>query len=160
LGVPALVVIAAVVVALFTFLAMATRLGRYSYAIGGDESIARVAGIPVDRYKVIIFTIAGLTAGLAGVLLTVRLGVGDVSVGSGQLFLTLAAIVLGGTLLSGGRGGPLHTVVGVLLLVVLGNGLLLSGASAYVQQAAQGLIIVVAVIASGWTARDRLRVIK
>lgn len=160
LGVPVMVVFAAVVVVVFTVLAKMTALGRHAYAVGGDEQVARVAGIRVARVKIAVLTLAGLTTGLAGVLATTRLGVGTVNVGSGQLFLTLAAIVLGGTLLSGGRGGPVNTVIGVLLLVVLGNGLLLSGASPYVQQAAQGLIIIVAVIASGWSGRDRLRVVK
>lgn len=159
-GIPVVVVFAIVVVVLFTIIARSTSLGRHAYAIGGDEAVARVAGIRVNRVKLVIFTLAGLAAALAGVLATVRLGVGTVNVGQGQLFLTLAAIVLGGTLLSGGRGGPLHTVVGVLLLVVISNGLLLSGANPYVQQAAQGLIIIVAVIASGWGGRGRLRVVK
>jgi ribose transport system permease protein len=159
-GVPAVIVFAVAAVVVTTVICRYTKLGRSAYAIGGDEQISRVAGIPVDRFKVVIFVLAGLLSGLGGVLATIRLGVGDVSVGSGQLFLTLSAVVLGGTLLSGGRGGPLHTVVGVLILVVLGNGLLLSGASPYVQQAAQGLIIIVAVIATGWPARNRLRVVK
>ncbi|WP_154676227.1 ABC transporter permease [Amycolatopsis benzoatilytica] len=160
LGLPIVVLIALFVVAAVAVLCRVTVLGRYAYAIGGDEQIARLAGIHVGRYKIAIFTLAGLLSGFGGVLATIRLGVGDVSVGSGDLFLTLSGVVLGGTLLSGGRGGPLHTVVGVLLLTVLGNGLLLSGASPYLQQAAQGVVLVAAVIAAAWPARDRLRVIK
>ncbi len=160
LGLPVTVLIAAVVVIVVALACRGTVLGRYAYAIGGDEQIAAVAGIRVGRYKIAVFAIAGLLSGLGGVLATIRLGVGDVTVGSGNLFLTLSAVVLGGTVLSGGRGGPLHTVAGVLLLTVLGNGLLLSGASPYLQQAAQGVILVVAVIATAWPARDRLRVVK
>lgn len=160
LGLPVVVVFALAAVAVTVVLCKGTRLGMHTYAIGGDESTSRLAGVPVGRTKIILFAVAGLLSGLGGVLATIRLGVGDVSVGSGSLFLTLSAVVVGGTLLSGGRGGPLHSLVGVLLLVVLGNGLLLSGASPYIQQGAQGLIIVVAVIATGWPARSRLRVVK
>lgn len=159
-GLPIVVLIALAAVAVTVLLCRSTCLGRYAYAIGGDEQIARLAGIRVARFRIAVFVLAGLASGLGGVLATIRLGVGDVGVGTGNLFLTLSAVVLGGTLLSGGRGGPVHTVVGVLLLTVLGNGLLLSGASPYLQQAAQGVILVVAVIATAWPARDRLRVVK
>ncbi|MFW0797548.1 ABC transporter permease [Gordonia sp. CPCC 205515] len=160
LGIPIIVVFAVVALFITLFICKFTPLGTHTYAIGGDEAISKVTGINVSRTKVILFTIAGIMSGLGGVLATIRLGVGDVGVGSGNLFLTLSAVVVGGTLLSGGRGGPLHSLVGILLLVVLGNGLLLSGASPYVQQGAQGVIIVAAVIATGWPARNRLRVVK
>ncbi|GAA4387351.1 ABC transporter permease [Tsukamurella soli] len=160
LGVPIIVVFAVIAVLITWFLCTATSLGTFTYAVGGDEGISRVTGIKVARTKVILFTIAGIMSGFAGVLATIRLGVGDVGVGSGNLFLTLSAVVVGGTLLSGGRGGPLHSVVGILLLVTLGNGLLLSGASPYIQQGAQGIILVAAVIATAWPARTRLGVVK
>lgn len=160
LGIPIIVVFAVAALLLTWFLCRCTSLGTQTYAVGGDEGVSKVTGINVTRTKIVLFTIAGLMSGLAGVLATIRLGVGDVGVGSGNLFLTLSAVVVGGTLLSGGRGGPLHSLVGILLLVVLGNGLLLSGASPYIQQGAQGVIIVAAVIATGWPARNRLRVVK
>lgn len=160
LGVPIIVVFAILALAATWVLCKYTRLGTHTYSIGGDEEVSRIAGVRVTRTKVILFSIAGAFSGFAGVLATIRLGVGDVGVGSGNLFLTLSAVVVGGTLLSGGRGGPLHSLVGVLLLVVLGNGLLLSGANPYIQQGAQGLIIVIAVIATGWPVRERLRVVK
>jgi len=160
LGLPVVVVFAFAAVVVTTLLCKGTRLGLHTYAIGGDEATSRLAGVPVGRTKIFLFAIAGLLSGLGGVLATIRLGVGDVNVGSGSLFLTLSAVVVGGTLLSGGRGGPLHSLVGVLILVVLGNGLLLSGASPYIQQGAQGLIIVLAVIVTGWPVRRRLRVVK
>ncbi|MDV6270882.1 ABC transporter permease [Rhodococcus globerulus] len=160
LGIPVVVVFAIGAVVLTTVLCKWTRFGIHTYAIGGDEAISRVAGIRVARVKIALFVLAGLFSALGGILATIRLGVGEVGVGDGNLFLTLSAVVVGGTLLSGGRGGPLHSVVGVLLLIVLGNGLLLSGANPYVQQGAQGLIIVLAVIATGWPARKRLRIVK
>lgn len=160
LGIPVITTFAIVAVLVTTVICKRTRLGMRTYAIGGDEGVAAMTGVRVGRTKVVLFTLAGLFSGLGGVLATIRLGVGDVSVGDGSLFLTLSAVVVGGTLLSGGRGGPLHSLIGILLLVVLGNGLLLSGASPYIQQGAQGLIIVVAVVATAWPARDRLRIVK
>lgn len=160
LGIPIIVFFAIIALLITWFLCSSTSLGTSAYAIGGDEAVSRVTGINVTRTKIILFTIAGIFSGFAGVLATIRLGVGDVGVGSGNLFLTLSAVVVGGTLLSGGRGGPIHSLVGVLLLVVLGNGLLLSGASPYIQQGAQGLILIGAVIATGWPARTRLGVVK
>ena len=159
-GVPIVIVFAVAALLLTWIVCRRTKLGMHVYAIGGDEAVSRLAGVDVRRTKLIVFVLAGAFSGLAGVLATVRLGVGDVGVGSGSLFLTLSAVVVGGTLLSGGRGGPLHSLVGVLLLVVLGNGLLLSGASPYIQQGAQGLIIVGAAVVAAWPNRNRLRIVK
>lgn len=159
-GVPRVVFIAAVVLALGYFLQRFTKVGRYAYVIGGDEQIARLSGIPIARFKVAAFVVSGTAAGLAGVMAAARLGVGDVQIGSGQLFATITAVVVGGTLLTGGRGGVLQTLVGTLLISVLANGLILSGVSPYVQKAVQGVVIVAAVAATMWTARNRIRVVK
>ncbi|GAA4966734.1 ABC transporter permease [Pseudonocardia tropica] len=159
-GIPLFALVAVLVVVLAVVTCRSTRFGRTVLAVGGDERIARLAGLPTGRVKIAVFTLAGIASGLAGVLATIRLGAGDVAVGSGTLFLTLSAVVLGGTLLAGGRGGPLHTVAGVFLLVVLGNGLLLLGAEPWVQQAVQALILVAAVVAGATPVRHRMRVIK
>ncbi|PZU01537.1 MAG: ABC transporter permease [Gordonia sp. (in: high G+C Gram-positive bacteria)] len=160
LGVPKSVIVAAVVVALGWAICRYTRLGRYAYSIGGDEAVTRLSGINVSRYKIGIFAFAGTCFGLAGILGAIRLGVGDVGVGEGSLFLGISAVVLGGTLLSGGRGGMLQSMVGVAILVVLGNGLILIGASVYWQQGIQAAVIIIAVTLTGWSSRERLRVIK
>lgn len=152
--VAALAVLVAVVVQRYTL------LGRYAFAIGGGAEIARQSGVPVGRYKVAVFAMAGAFTGLAGAMTTIRTGVGAVDAGNGRLFGTIAAVVIGGTLLSGGRGGVGRSVIGVLLLVVLGNGMILVGISSYVQQAVQGLIIVLAVFVTMWRHRERMRVIK
>jgi len=159
-GIPRVVFVAVVVLAIGYFLQRFTKVGRYAYVIGGDEQIARLSGIPIPRFKVAAFVVSGTAAGLAGVLAATRLGVGDVQIGSGQVFATVTAVVVGGTLLSGGRGGVPQTLVGALLISVLANGLILSGVSPYVQQAVQGVVIVAAVAATGWTARKRIRVVK
>jgi ribose transport system permease protein len=137
-----------------------TRAGRYAYVIGGGEDVARLSGINVARYKTIIFVFAGSLMGLAAAMNSLRLGVGAVDVGSGRLFTTIAAVVIGGTLLSGGRGGVLHSVVGVFIMTVLANGMILTGVPSPVQRAVQGVIIVMAVVATTWPHRERLRVIK
>lgn len=160
LGVSNGVLVAVIVVALTVVVVRFTKLGRNALAIGADESLARLNSIPVNRYKVYVFTVAGLVSAVGGILATMRIGNGIVEVGSGQLFFTTAAVVVGGTLLSGGRGGPLQSVVGVLLLTVINNGLVLSGASPIIQQAIAGVVIIAAVVLAGLRQRSRLRIIK
>jgi ribose transport system permease protein len=151
----------AVGVLVLAFLAQRyTRFGRYNYAIGGGEEIARLSGVSVRRFKVMAFVIAGLLFAVAAVLTAARAGYGNVSLGQGSLFSGVAAVVIGGTLLSGGVGGVLQSTVGVLILAVLSNGMVLSGVDPFVQQIIQGAIIVVAVILSTWPLHERMRVIK
>lgn len=160
LGISKLAFIALGCLLLAMLLQRYTSFGRAAYAIGGDEQIARSSGLKIRRFKVAAFTFAGLMAGLAGVMAASRLGVGKVDAGLGQLFPTVAAVVIGGTLLTGGRGGVLHTLVGVSILAVLANGLVLIGVDPYIRQGIEGLIIVAAVAAGGWHLRSRTRVIK
>ncbi|MEO3887062.1 ABC transporter permease [Nonomuraea sp. B5E05] len=160
LGVSRLVTIAVLVAVAGAVLLRYTRIGRHVYGIGGAEDLMRLAGIRVDTYKTLAFVIAGALAGLAGLMATAQLGVGNANAGADRLFPALSAVVLGGTHLAGGRGGVLQSVLGVLVLVVLGNGMILSGVGPYVQQAVVGAVIIVAVVATGWGARDRLRVVK
>ena len=131
-----------------------TRVGRYAYAIGGNEDLARLSGVAVGRYKVMIFTFAGLCFGLGGVLTAARIGQGTANVGSGTLFATVTAVVVGGTALTGGTGGVLQSLVGVLFVTTLNNGMILVGIHPFVQQAVQGLLIIVAVALT----MDRARV--
>ena len=137
-----------------------TRIGRYTYAIGDNELIARHNGVPVNRYKILVFTIAGACSGMAGILGTMELGSAPARIGIGTLFLTIAAVVIGGTSLGGGRGGILRTAVGVLLLTVLNNGLILSGVSPNVQSGVSGGILIIAIVAAAWPYRGRLRIVK
>ena len=160
LGVSRLALLALAVLLLGYLVQRYTRVGRTILLVGGDEQIARLAGLPVARYKVWAFVLAGSAAGLAGVMAATRLGVGDVQIGSGQLFATITAVVVGGTLLSGGRGGVPQTLVGVLLISVLANGLILVGVDPAIQRSVQGVVIVVAIAATVWTQRRRTRVVK
>ncbi|TWH04715.1 ribose transport system permease protein [Nocardioides sp. J9] len=137
-----------------------TRLGRYAYAIGGAEEVLALSGVRVAPYKVAVFTLAGAFYGLGGVMVTSQLGAGLVQAGKGYDFAAITAAVVGGTLLTGGRGGVLHSAVGVLLIVVLTNGLVQIGISPYWQGGVQGLIVVAAVAAAVIPQRRRNQVVK
>lgn len=137
-----------------------TRLGRTIYAIGAGEPQLELAGVNVHRYKIAAFAASGFLAGLAALMTTAQIGGGDAAAGDGRLFPAVSAVVIGGTLLSGGRGGIKHSVVGVLLLAVLENGMMHLGVSVYLQQAVVGLVVVAVVTIAGWQSRAVLRVIK
>lgn len=160
IGLTRLTFVAVAVVVVGVLIQRYTRLGRYARAIGGAEELALLSGIPVRRYKTLAFTFAGACYGLAGIMITIQLGAGIVHAGAGQNFAAITAAVVGGTLLSGGRGGVLHSIVGVLIVTVLANGLVLVGVSPYLQQAVQGVIVVAAVVVTAWPLRARLRVVK
>ncbi|MDT5107532.1 MAG: ribose transport system permease protein [Mycobacterium sp.] len=128
------------------FFARRTRFGLYVYAIGGNERVVELAGVRTRRVKVLILIVSGITAGLAGLLLTAQLGAAGPTLGSTILLDSVAAIVIGGTALSGGVGGVGRTVLGVLILTVLSNGLNQIGAADYTQTIIKGLVIIVAAV--------------
>lgn len=135
------------------FIGARTRFGRYMYLIGGGETVARTAGIPVERYKIYAFVLSGVLAAIGAVLSVARLGAAGPSLGSDLLLNSLAAIVVGGTSLSGGVGGPHRTLIGVLIIAILDNGLNLMGVSQYSQMVVKGAVVIAAVLVS----RDRSR---
>jgi ribose transport system permease protein len=158
LGVPMAVWIAFSAVAVAYVIQERTRIGRWLYAIGTDEMTARHAGIPIERTRVAIFAIAGLFYGLGGVLSAAQFGQGHALISQGRLFTTVTAVVVGGTALSGGVGSVLNSVIGVLIVVILANGMVLMGIEPYVQQGVQGLLIIAAVALA--LDRSRLDVVK
>ncbi|TFC01025.1 ABC transporter permease [Cryobacterium adonitolivorans] len=160
LGLTRLTFVAAFVVVVGVLIQRYTRIGRYARVIGGAEDLAALSGVRVARYKTLAFTLAGALYGLGGVMVTIQLGSGIVAAGAGQNFTAITAAVVGGTLLSGGRGGVIQSVVGVLIVTVLANGLVLIGVSPYVQKAVQGIIVVAAVAITTWPLRERMRVVK
>jgi ribose transport system permease protein len=160
LGLPHSFWLALFLVLLGAAVARYTRLGRSAYAIGNNEQIALSNGVAVARNKVIVFVVAGACSALAGVLASMQLGAGSATVGIGSLFLTIAAVVIGGTALSGGKGGILRSALGVMLLTTLNNGLILSGVSSNIQSGVSGAILVAAIVAAAWPHRGRLRVSK
>jgi ribose transport system permease protein len=123
-----------------------TRFGRYMYIIGGGEAVAATMGIPITRYKIAAFVISGLMAGLAGALAVARLGAAGPTLGQDLLLNTLAAIVVGGTSLSGGIGGVHRTLIGVAIIALLDNGLNLMGVNQYTQMVIKGAVVVIAVL--------------
>jgi ribose transport system permease protein len=125
-----------------------TRFGRYMYLIGGGESVARNSGVPVRRYKLYAFILSGLIAGFGGILAVARLGAAGPTLGEELLLNSLAAIVVGGTSLSGGVGGPHRTLLGVLIIAILDNGLNLLGVTAYPQLIIKGAVVITAVLVS------------
>jgi inositol transport system permease protein len=122
-----------------------TRIGRHIYAVGGNEHAARAAGIHVGRVKMFAYTACGALTGLAGVVLAARITTGQPNAGVAYELDAIAAVVIGGTSLSGGIGTIGGTILGALLMGVIGNGLDLLNVSAYYQQIVKGLIIVGAV---------------
>jgi ribose/xylose/arabinose/galactoside ABC-type transport system permease subunit len=143
---PNIALIAILAWALMVFLCFATRFGRYMYIIGGGEAVATTAGIPVRRYKIYAFMLSGMMAGLAGALAVARLGTAGPTLGQDLLLNTLAAIVVGGTSLSGGVGGVHRTLIGVLIIALLDNGLNLMGVNQYTQMMVKGGVVIAAVL--------------
>ncbi len=132
--------------AIMVFIGFKTRFGRYMFIIGGGEAVAKTAGIPVRRYKILAFALSGMMAGLAGALAVARLGAAGPTLGQDLLLNTLAAIVVGGTSLSGGVGGAHRTLIGVLIIALLDNGLNLMGVNQYSQMVIKGLVVIGAVL--------------
>ncbi|WP_053955718.1 ABC transporter permease [Inediibacterium massiliense] len=123
-----------------------TTFGRGVYAVGGNEEAARLSSIPVDKIKTFVYVISGFLSALAGVILTSRLSSSQPTAGMGFELDAIAAVVIGGTSLSGGKGKVFGTFLGVLIIGVLNNGLNIIGVSAFYQQFIKGLVILLAVI--------------
>ncbi|MDQ6672137.1 MAG: ABC transporter permease, partial [Chloroflexota bacterium] len=143
---PLPIVIYAVIIGAGAMLLGRTSLGRSIYAIGGNETAARLSGIRVDLIKTVVFVISGLCAALGALILTARLNSGQPQSGQGYELDAIAAVVIGGTSLSGGRGTVFGTLAGALLIGVLSNGLVLMNVSPYYQPMIKGAIIVGAVL--------------
>jgi ribose transport system permease protein len=159
-GLSLIVYIAFAIIAAAYLVLKYTRLGRMIYAIGGDEAIIVASGLPIKRYKFIAFVISGGIAAFGGVLLSAQLGNGNADIGAGQLFPAISAAVVGGTLLSGGRGGALQSALGAVILEVLGNGLIQIGAGPYSRNIFSGAVILVAISLTSYHLRRKLRVVK
>ncbi len=129
------------------------RLGRHIYAVGGNENAARAAGVPVERVKLFAYGLCGLLTGLAGVVLAARITTGQPNAGQAYELDAIAAVVIGGTSLAGGVGTITGTLLGVVLIGVINNGLDLLGVSSYYQAVIKGVIIVGAV----WLDRRQAR---
>ncbi|NTF44122.1 ABC transporter permease [Rhizobium rhizogenes] len=149
--IPVPVIVMLIVYALAWVLLQRTPFGRHVYAIGGNELAARLSGVKTARIKIAVYTISGITSGLAAVILTGRLMSGQPNAGVGFELDAIAAVVLGGTAIAGGRGLILGTLIGAVLLGILSNGLNLMGINPYLQDIIRGFIILLAIyIAREW----------
>jgi ribose transport system permease protein len=136
---------------MFVLITKKTRLGRYIYAVGGNEQTAKLSGLNVNRIKVIVYTLSGTLSAVAGLIMTSRLDSAQPNAGTGYELDSIAAVVIGGTSLSGGRGTIFGTIIGCLIIGVLNSGLVLLNVSPFWQQVVKGGVILVAV------AIDRMR---
>lgn len=146
LGIPMPVWLCAMVVLLFTIISQKTKIGRYVYAIGGNERASQLSGLNVAKIKIFVYMCAGLLAAIGGILVTARLDSAQPNAGMGYELDSIAAVVIGGTSLAGGRGSIPGTVLGALIIGVLNNGLVLLNVSPFWQQVIKGLVILLAVI--------------
>lgn len=147
-GIPIPSLVAILLVALAWFTMEWTRFGRHLYAAGGNTRAAALSGVRTDRVRVLAYMISGLMASLAGLLLTARLGTGENTVGASYPLESIAACVISGVALTGGRGRTLAVVVGTMLIILVQNGLNLMQVGAYGQAIAIGGILVLAMALS------------
>jgi ribose transport system permease protein len=140
------ILIMAAVFALGWFALRYTRIGRFTYAIGGNESCAKLSGIDLNKVKCFVYVVSGFCCGVAAILLTSRLDSALPTNADGQEMDAIAAVVIGGTSMKGGEGSMVGTLIGILIIGVISNGLNLLGVQQGPQKMVKGLIIVVAVI--------------
>jgi len=146
LGIPMPVWISAFIVLIAVIITRKTKLGRYIYAVGGNESASRLSGLNIKKIKIIVYSISGVLAAVGGIMVTSRLDSAQPNAGTSYELDSIAAVVIGGTSLSGGRGSVMGTVLGALIIGVLNNGLVLLNVSPFWQQFIKGLVILIAVI--------------
>jgi ribose transport system permease protein len=152
-GVPVVFLVALVITLLAWFVLNRTVFGRLLYGIGNNEEAVRLAGHPVFWYKVIAFSISGLAAGFAAIIYMARLNISSPIAGIGFELNAIAAVIIGGTSLSGGRGSVIGTLLGASIIGVLANGLILLGLSDFMRQMITGVVIIVAVILDHYRAK-------
>ncbi|ALM36674.1 ABC transporter permease [Streptomyces albidoflavus] len=156
LGVPTPAVVLVLLFLVFWYVARRTAYGRSVYAVGGNAAAAQLAGIRISRVRVVLFATTGVLAALTGILMAARLGSGNGGAAAGLEFDVIAAVVIGGTALAGGRGSLVGTMLGVVFISVIANGLVLLGVNSFLQDVVRGLIIVGAVLINVVISRKSL----
>lgn len=146
LGIPTPIWLMVIVFIAAWYMLHHTRLGRYIYALGGNEAATRLSGISVDKVKIIVYGLCGLLSALAGIIEVARLSSAQPTAGTGYELDAIAAVVLGGTSLAGGKGRIVGTLIGALILGFLNNGLNLLGVSSYYQMIVKAAVILLAVL--------------
>lgn len=158
LGIPMPVIIFVGTAVIMHIILAYTRFGRHTLAIGDNENAARTSGIAVERHRLILYTLSGGLAGLAGLLFATRINSGDPTAGLTYELTAITAAIIGGTNLFGGRGSILGTMVGALIMGVLQNGLNLLAVQSYYQQMAIGGVLILAVFIDQYQVRKESRV--
>lgn len=153
-GIPFPVIIMFIVFIVLYVLLHKTAFGKSVYAIGGNEKAAYISGVKLNKVKIIIYSISGIMASISGLIITSRLSSAQPTAGASYEMDAIAAVVLGGTSLSGGKGRIIGTLIGALIIGVLNNGLNIIGVSAFWQQVVKGVVILIAVLI------DRFKVVK
>lgn len=153
-GIPFPVIIMFIVFIVLYALLHKTAFGKSVYAIGGNEKAAYISGVKLNKVKIIIYSISGIMSSISGLIITSRLSSAQPTAGASYEMDAIAAVVLGGTSLSGGKGRILGTLIGALIIGVLNNGLNIIGVSAFWQQVVKGVVILIAVLI------DRFKVVK
>ncbi|MFD1880228.1 ABC transporter permease [Paracoccus pacificus] len=148
LGFPLMVYVAAALAVLAWFIQSQTRLGRNFYAVGGGEELAHASGLNVRRVRVLAFMLAGTFYAVAAILQVAKLGQAESVTGANFMFISITSVVVGGVALWGGIGGIVNTVVGVLIVNVINNGMIVIGLPDYLQAGTLGLLVIVAVVLS------------
>lgn len=146
LGIPLPVIVMVAVYAMAHIILTRTKLGRYTYAIGGNEEATVLSGVNVKLYKTAVYGLCGMLSGLAAIILTARLNSAQPIAGIMYELDAIAAVVIGGTSLMGGEGNVFGTLIGALIMGVLRNGLNLLGISSFTQQIVIGSVIIIAVL--------------
>jgi ribose/xylose/arabinose/galactoside ABC-type transport system permease subunit len=157
-GIPNITLIAVVTLLIMLLIQKRTALGKHMYAIGGDEVLAKQAGINVERVKIMVFCLAGCLYGMTAFFIASRLNGANPTISKGALFPAITATVVGGTALSGGIGGVLNAFIGALVVTALNNGMVLMQINPYVQGAVNGIVLIGAVTAT--MDRKKIGIIK
>lgn len=145
-GVPIPIIAAAVIVFLIYILLNRTRIGRYFYALGGNQEAARLSGISVTKYTFLAYILCGTLTGITGVMLTARIASGEPNLGAALPLESIAAAVIGGVSLRGGEGGVIGAIFGAVLIVLIRNGMDMMNISSYLQMVVMGLLLIFAVV--------------
>ncbi|MCV2870340.1 ABC transporter permease [Defluviimonas sp. WL0002] len=148
LGFPIMVYVAIAFVLVGWFIQSRTTLGRNFYAVGGGEELAHASGLNVSKVRILGFMLAGMFYAVGALLAVARIGIAETATGNNFMFMSITSVVVGGTALWGGIGGVWNTLVGVLIVNVIGNGMVVIGLPGYVQDAVLGLLVIVAVVLS------------
>lgn len=158
--IPLPVIVMLVIILAANFVLNHSYIGRYIYAIGGNEEAARLAGVAVDKVKVGLYAVSGFLAGIAGVILMARVSSGAPASGTGMEMDVVTAVVIGGVSINGGKGKISGAFIGALIIGVLGNGLTIMNIGEYYQQVVKGVVLILAVAFDTFSNTDRVKKVK